>query len=225
MPSGPLIATRLIVNTVLELQPRRIVDLGMGTGKYGFLLREQTDLAQGRLAREDWQLRIDGVDGYADYIGDHQRSVYDEIFVADVRDFLRDREGEPYDVALLLDIIEHFPPDAAAEFLGEALDAASYVVVSTPKGFYPQADEPNELERHWSWWPKSGLRALAKRCGAEASITQVRMTNLAVFSRRSAPPAFSTERRYELSSFLKDRLLPEHLYYRAIHKAGPTLRS
>ena len=63
MPSGPLIATRLIVNTVLELGPTRVLDLGMGTGKYGFLLREQTDLAQGRLSRDDWRMRIDGVEG------------------------------------------------------------------------------------------------------------------------------------------------------------------
>jgi hypothetical protein len=225
MPSGPLIATRLIVNTVLELRATRVLDLGMGTGKYGFLLREQSDFAQGRLSRDDWRLTIDGVEGYEAYVGDHQRSVYDQIVIADVRDFLRDRAGDPYDVALALDIVEHFPPDAAADFVSDALDAATYVIVSTPKGFYPQIDEPNELERHHSWWPRKGLRSLAERCDARASITQVRMVNLAVLSRRAEPPSFVTERRYEVSSFLKDRLLPELPYYRLIGKAGPTIGS
>ena len=222
MPSGPLIATRLIVNTVLELGPARVLDLGMGTGKYGFLLREQSDLAQGRLSRDDSRIRIDGVEGYEAYVGDHQRSVYDQIFIADVRNFLRDHDGDPYDVALALDIVEHFPPDAAADFVSDALEAATYVVVSTPKGFYPQTDEPNELERHWSWWPRKGLQNLAERC-----------------RRGHRSPRYGWEPRGALApgraAVVRDRaalrgelipqgpLLPETTYYRLIGKAGPTI--
>jgi hypothetical protein len=32
----------MIVQAVLSLDPIRVLDLGIGTGKYGFLLREQT---------------------------------------------------------------------------------------------------------------------------------------------------------------------------------------
>jgi predicted TPR repeat methyltransferase len=51
MPSRPLAVAPLIVQATLAVNPSRVLDLGMGTGKYGFLLREQRDLARGEWTR------------------------------------------------------------------------------------------------------------------------------------------------------------------------------
>src|SRR5687767_10626049 len=112
MPSGPLEGVPLLVNVLLATSPRRILHLGMGTGKWGFLLREQHDLTQGR-----WELRIDGVEGYEPYIHEHQRAIYDAIIVSDVREFVAECSAGDYDIALVLDLIEHFPPTIAREFI------------------------------------------------------------------------------------------------------------
>jgi hypothetical protein len=195
----------------------------MGTGKYGFLLREQFDLAGGRVARDEWELRLDGVEGFPPYVGPHQRAVYDEIIIKDVREYLASAKDGQYDWALALDIIEHFTPSDAVSFIDQALTVARFVFVSTPKGFYPQRDERNVLETHKSWWPRKCVRALAKTCNANVTVAQVRMVNLAVLSRHENPPPIPTERIFEVGAFMKDRLLPERLYYRAIKKAGPTI--
>jgi hypothetical protein len=223
MPTGPLIGVNLIVNTVLSLEPRRILDLGMGTGKWGFLIREQSDLAEGRNDRREWKLTIDGVEAYEPYIGAHQRSVYDTVHVADVREFLLSYRGEKYDVVLALDIIEHFDPGAAVEFVAEALGVARFCVISTPKGFYPQEGHANVLETHRSWWPPSALRKLATACGANVALAQLRMVNVAIVSRDATPPKLRVGRVLDATAFVKDHLLPHEVYYRALHRAGPSI--
>jgi len=223
MPSGPLVASRLIVNTVLAADPKRVIDLGMGTGKYGFLIREQSDLANGRIDRDAWQIKIDGVEGYAAYIGSHQQAVYDTITVAEVADFLSRSDSDSYDFALALDIIEHFSPADAVGVVKDALRVSEYVLISTPKGFYAQQHGGNELETHRSWWPSKALRELATVCEAYVSIAQVRMVNLALLCKSHPPPSFKLERIFEVSSVSKDRLLPELWYYRSIKKAGPSI--
>ena len=223
MPSGPLVASRLIVNTVLATAPKRVLDLGMGTGKYGFLIREQSDLAGGRVDRETWQMRIDGVEGYEAYIGGHQHAIYDSITISDIVEFLSRADSGSYDIALALDVVEHFTPNDAIAFVNDALRVSTYVLISTPKGFYAKCDAANELETHRSWWPTKALKELAAACGAYASIAQVRMVNLALLCRTQVPPSFKLERVFEVASLSKDILLPELWYYRAIHKAGPSI--
>ena len=195
----------------------------MGTGKYGFLIREQSDLANGRVDRGTWQMRIDGVEGYSAYIGDHQHAVYDSVIVSDVVDFLSRSERDSYDVALALDVVEHFTPKEGLEFVKNALRVSRYVLISTPKGFYEQQHDANVLETHRSWWPTKALKELARSCNAHASIAQVRMVNLALLCQAHRPPAFKLERGFELASASKDMFLPELWYYRAIHKAGPSI--
>jgi hypothetical protein len=218
MPSGPLEGVPLLVNVLLATSPRRILDLGMGTGKWGFLLREQHDLTQGR-----WELRIDGVEGYEPYIHEHQRAIYDAIVVSDVREYVAECGAGEYDIALVLDLIEHFPPAIAREFISDTLRVAHVVAIATPKRFYPQTEHPNELEHHKSWWPMGALRRLATECQAAASITQLRMTNLALLSRSGKPPPLNVGRLADAAAHAKDRLIPERFYYRVLGKTGPTI--
>jgi hypothetical protein len=218
MPSGPLEGVPLLVAAILSTEPRRILDLGMGTGKWGFLLREQHDYAHGRR-----ELIVDGVEGHEPYIGAHQRAVYDSIVVADVRDFLRGADTASYDVALVLDLIEHFSPAVGRDLIAEALRVAELVAITTPKRFYPQTEHPNELEHHRSWWPESELQRLAPVLGASATVAQLRMTNIALLSRDGNPPPLRRGLLGDVVARVKDRVIPERLYYRALGKTGPTL--
>jgi hypothetical protein len=223
MPSGTLSPAQLIVEAVLAARPRRIVDLGMGTGKYGFLIREQTDFAENRLSRDSWELRIDGVEGYPAYIGDHQRAFYDEIIVGDIRDFVRDGEAQAYDVALAIDVIEHLEPADAIEFTRNALRVAGLMVIATPKMFYEQAGEANSLEQHRSWWPTKALARLAATCDAQSSLARVRGVNVAVLSTHADPPELANLGWSGFVEHLKDSLVPEHLRYRRIRATGPSV--
>lgn len=64
MPTSFIHAVPTIVETVTALSPESILDIGIGFGKYGVLLREALEVAHLRYHREDWKihdvvLRID----------------------------------------------------------------------------------------------------------------------------------------------------------------------
>lgn len=216
MPTGPLEAVPLIVDTVTAMNPGSVVDLGMGTGKYGFLIRERLDLAAGT-----HDLRLVGVEGFPDYIGPHQRAVYDEIVETDVISYLRST-GERFDVGLALDIIEHFAPADAVEFMRAALDRCRVVVVSTPRSFYAQDEHANALEHHRSWWARRDLQALATVLEADIRLRRLRLTHVAMLG-RGPLPRFADERARAARKHLRDALIPEPLYCRLRRKTGPHL--
>ena len=207
-----------IIETVLALAPHSVVDLGMGTGKYGFLLREQHDMA--RVRDEDWELRLVGVEGYGQYVGDLQRRIYDDVIVSDVRDYLAQTD-ERFDVALALDILEHFTPEDGEAFLGAALDRARHVVILTPIAYYTQDGHLNGLEHHKSWWPSRALQAAAERLGADASvIRRVNRTMIAVFSREREAEVIADGDMRLVMTAVRDRV-PEVWWSRLRGDAGP----
>lgn len=62
MPSSNFLQIPTVVHFALSLCPTRILDVGIGNGTYGFLLRQYLDISEQRLDRAQWQRRIDGVE-------------------------------------------------------------------------------------------------------------------------------------------------------------------
>lgn len=225
MPSGNLYSAPKLIELALAVHPRRVLDLGMGAGKYGYLLREQTDLADCR-ARGDWRLHLTGVEGWADYVGDHQHAVYDDVVVAELQSFLASYEGEPFDLALLIDVLEHLAPDEAEAAASRILSISRFLLVSTPTEFYRQEQFENRLERHRSWWPLADLRVLARRQGLEGIFGKVGHCNIALIAARGETlPQVTFNRPVRTAlAYAKDTLVPELAYHRARgHAAGPRL--
>ena len=146
MPSSWIENVPIIIKCVLAVNPTRIIDLGLGSGKYGFILRELTDFMYNRIYPHTWEMIIDGVEVYGGYIHDHQRSVYNHIFISEAIDFLSQYEGPPYDVAIAIDIIEHFDPWEVVKFVQYALNISRYVIISTPRDFFEQDTAYEELD-------------------------------------------------------------------------------
>jgi hypothetical protein len=222
MPSSPLVAAPFIVQQVLRLRPRRVLDLGIGAGKYGFLLREQHDFSEGRMKRDQWELTIDGVEAYESYVAEHQPTVYDTIFISDVEDFLEGYRGASYDVVLALDIIEHLPPTGGLNLTRRALEHGDLLFISTPKNFFRQDHLANPLETHLSWWPRTALDKLAELCGAQARSVRVGRSTISVIGRPPLP-SMKVGRALDLAVTVKDAVIPQRLYYRARGQVGPTI--
>lgn len=223
MPSSPLEPVPLIVRTVLSLRPQRVIDFGAGAGKYGFLLREQGDLAAGRVVRETWRLHIEGVEGYAPNISEITRVVYNSVHLADCREFARQYHGPAFDAALAIEVIEHFTPSDGVEFAMNVLRFAPVLVIATPKSYFRQDALENELEWHRSWWPAAALRELARRCSAELALVKLPLSSVAVLCKGQPRPGLSANLLKNVAVAMKDALLPERAYYRAIGGAGPSI--
>ncbi len=152
MPASGHHILTLALNHVVRLSPRSVLDVGTGFGKWGYLIREALDFTSaGRYRREDWLVKIDGVDAFPtcspliDW-------VYDSHEIADVSSLPDDRLGG-YDLVVMGDVIEHFEKQKGRMLLERLLRLDGCVIVATPSGFFEQgALLGNEYERHRSLW-------------------------------------------------------------------------
>lgn len=138
-----------MLDQVVRLQPRSVLDVGPGYGKYGFLVREALDFAVGRLDRPSWQVRIDGIDAFP-YKSPLLAWVYDAITVADIAIVAADLP--PYDLVILGDVIEHLDKQTGIQLIDNLLAKSRNVLLSTPREFFQQEIADNPFETHRSLW-------------------------------------------------------------------------
>jgi hypothetical protein len=140
-----------MMDWVVQLQPRSVLDVGVGFGKWGFLCREYLDVFQGRYGRADWQICIEGVEAFPAYANPTYDHVYDRVHYGDALEVLPTLPG--YDLIIIGDVIEHFEKEVGLKLLSELKAKSSFVLLSSPTRFYPQGEAfENQFERHLSFW-------------------------------------------------------------------------
>lgn len=169
MPFSQSSQLSAIVGYIESRKPRSVLDVGTGMGQYGFLLRnnlEQAGLfvvegASGRQARKDeWTVRIDGIEGCAGYHTVVHDYAYNTMFWGEAIEMLRGLAARSYEAVMAIDILEHFDKPEGLCFLEELKRVSSgFCLVSTPKNFYAQTVEANPLENHRSVWGGEELAA------------------------------------------------------------------
>jgi hypothetical protein len=147
---------------VENFSPSSLLDVGFGMGQYGFLARtnlEGINLFRieegiGRLSRkEEWRVRIDGIEGCGGYITPIHEYCYNDMMIGNALDILPTLRDQSYELVLAIDILEHFTQSDGLIFLSHLTRVASKAaVVSTPKEFIPQEVPANPYENHRSLW-------------------------------------------------------------------------
>jgi hypothetical protein len=127
-----------IVDLIVRERPSSVLDVGAGYGKYGVLAREYADLR-----------RLDAVD-----VNPPRYPVYDHVHLGDLRalERLLPADAPRYDLALLIDAIEHLEKREAWALLEALTRRARRVLVATPWGFRPQEVPGQPYETHRSGW-------------------------------------------------------------------------
>lgn len=188
MPSSRPNAIPTVLHLIRQLRPQSILDVGVGFGKWGHLFREYTDIREAeqdpaRYERRHWRVRIDGIEGFAAYVTEMHRYLYNAIHLGDMCEVLPRLPS--YEVVFLGDVIEHLDKPRGEQLLRDAVDhALKAVIVSTPK--YETEQEAlcaNELERHRSLWTARDFR---KFTGARVK-TVDQATLLAVIAKPGVP--------------------------------------
>ena len=149
MPSSNLAVAPLILHLVWQVRPLdrpiRVLDVGPGHGKYGVLVREYVDPGAEVWAVEAWEPYVDDF---------RLRGIYDRVVVADVLSALTGDQDvvEAFaaaDVVLLIDVIEHLPKNRALQLLDMI---PGWVIVCTPRDFFPNPADLPHTEAHISHW-------------------------------------------------------------------------
>ncbi len=144
MPISNWDAIPSIMNEVHRLQPKLILDLGIGFGKYGPLLREVTDAMYGRCRQAQWEAEIIGFEAHEAY----ENSCWNCYNVVWRQDFTKPI-GMGYDLVLMIDSLEHLDPLQGKNFLDALVEQNKHVIISVPVVPMPQgAMYGNEFETH-----------------------------------------------------------------------------
>ncbi|MGE5474207.1 MAG: class I SAM-dependent methyltransferase [Ignavibacteriales bacterium] len=164
MPSSYFYPIPTIVQFMCSANPKSILDIGFGFGKYGFLAREYLEIWLNRYHSSEWQIKIDGIEIFEPYITDIQRCIYNNIFIGEALTIMRAMSNETYDLIIATDILEHFEKVDGIQFLQECKRIAKKALISTPKNFHPQQTVfGNEHEKHKSHWTKEELLELGAK--------------------------------------------------------------
>lgn len=151
MPYSDIWNVPVVMGWVSALQPKRVLDVGVGFGKYGFLCREALELSHNRYHRRDWQVRIEGVEIFSEYHTPNWDYAYDKVHIGPAEQVIPTLES--FDVGLFCDVIEHFEKPVGQRVLDALLGRCRQVIVSTPVVFMPQTTTfENEAENHVSFF-------------------------------------------------------------------------
>ncbi|MCM3494627.1 glycosyltransferase [Paenibacillus sp. FSL M7-1455] len=160
MPTSYYQAIPQLLEQIMAEQPRSILDVGVGFGKYGLLCREVLEVPFGRYHKEQWHVIMDGIEVYEGYRNPIHEHVYNQVYYGNVRDLLERLPN--YDVILLIDVLEHFPKEEGIALLHHLLRHTEKVlIVSTP--LYPSNQGEylgNIHETHRSRWHLLDFRHL-----------------------------------------------------------------
>ncbi len=163
MPSSRPELIPFVINLVMQLQPRSILEIGTGFGKYGMLFREYLDIWDMQdVADYDqsrWKARIEGIEATAEYLTPLHDYIYDKIHRGDASAII-DTLGQ-YDVIIMGDVLEHFDKQVGAALINKLFAHADKCVVLTFPIDAAVNDDVlgNPHEAHRSAWNRRDFRA------------------------------------------------------------------
>lgn len=147
-----------ILKKVEQLKPQSILDIGIGFGKYGVLLREVLELSDQRYHKDTWKLQIDGVEAFSGYQNPLHEHIYDCVYYENISELIERLPS--YDVILMIDVLEHFEKDTGLTLLRTLVKLSKKaLIISTPQ--YPSPQDEylgNKFEEHKSRWTNVDLR-------------------------------------------------------------------
>jgi len=138
------------------------LDAGTGFGKYGVLMREYLELwnYEGRTFFSQFKRRIDGIEGFEEYITPVHHYVYNNIFIGNIIEVI-EKIDYTYDLIILVDVLEHFEKNDGKVLLKKLFTKGDVILISTPKNPVSQDDSfGNTFEAHRSRWKKRELKQL-----------------------------------------------------------------
>lgn len=150
------------MDCIITLNPKSVLDVGVGFGKYGVLCREYLDLWDGREEYSQFLRRIDGIEAFADYITPLHKYVYDNIYTQDIS-LAADKLDFCYDLVLLIDVLEHLNKSDGELLLKKMSVKNKGILISTPKKVSSQKNAfHNVYETHRSQWTKEDILRLGQ---------------------------------------------------------------
>ena len=161
MPIGCYSLVPFVAHHIAVHRPARVLDLGIGLGSYGAVVRQWGDLGQ-----RPWRTYLVGVEAWAGY-RNPLWELYNMVVGDSIQSFLSEHHGQ-FDLVLLTDVIEHFERSEGQAIVDklrtEVVAPGGTLLVGTPAIFGEQGTVGgNHFERHRSLWQPADFTQLGFR--------------------------------------------------------------
>lgn len=160
MPIGCYSLVPTIADQLSKRGVSSVLDLGIGMGLYGSVVRQWCDL--GVMVNGKWRTRLVGVEGWSGY-RNPLWEIYDYVFECSIEEAIGGLTDQ-WDAILLMDVLEHFEKPAGEHLITairRRLRPDGRFYIGTPAVWMEQgAVYGNEFERHRSLWTIADLQRL-----------------------------------------------------------------
>ena len=145
-----------VIDIIKAINPYRILDFGMGFGRWGILAREFLEVWGDENYSGTWKRQIDGVEVFPDYIKPYHQHFYSNIYIEEGYEWIQ-KCSFGYDLVIFGDVIEHFEKSRGLELIEKALTISQYILINIPLGEYWKQSKKNKnkFEEHKSVWSSS----------------------------------------------------------------------
>jgi hypothetical protein len=158
MPSSHYFQLNEIVDLIVMVNPSKLLDIGVGFGKYGFLAREYLELWQEGADYHKWNRQIDGIEAFEPYLTPVHDFIYSKIYKGDVLEILPSLETK-YDLILMIDVYEHFSYQDGLKLLQECREKSRNILISVPREMSNQEEVfGNKWENHRYGWSRKDFK-------------------------------------------------------------------
>jgi FkbM family methyltransferase len=118
---------------IADVSPSRVLDANVGFGRWGMLVREVCEDAQGRPHRESWRGHLEGIQPSHADVAEYHHLLYNWIHVGAAAEIIG-RMSARWELIILGDALKDQPADVASAALARALSLADYVLLSPRPG-------------------------------------------------------------------------------------------
>jgi cyclopropane fatty-acyl-phospholipid synthase-like methyltransferase len=163
MPSSHYFQLNEIVDLIILTKPMKVLDIGVGFGKYGFLAREYLELWKDGGEYQKWDSQIDGIEAFESYITPVHKFIYNTIFIGNALDILPSLQDK-YDLILMIDVFEHFTFEEGTRLLEECRKKGKNILISVPLSMFAQeAVYGNLFETHKYAWKRKDFNHISDK--------------------------------------------------------------
>jgi hypothetical protein len=154
MPSSHYYQLNEIVDMMFLVNPDKVLDIGTGFGKYGFLAREYLEFWSENGDYSKWVKVIDGIEAFEPYLTPVHKFIYNNLYVGNALDILPGLTSR-YDLILMVDVFEHFTYEDGTALLAMCRKQARNILISVPAEMSAQEEVfGNPYETHKYPWKR-----------------------------------------------------------------------
>jgi hypothetical protein len=140
MPYSSIAFDNFLVDHIYRLKPSRILDVGVGSGKNGNLIKNS-----------GYTGILDAIEPTESYIKEFNLSnIYNTVFPVSIQDFIKTEYKFQYDVVIFGDVLEHLFRSEVIDYLDYFLYKCKWVIICWPNNMAQDDYGGNSYEIHKS---------------------------------------------------------------------------